>query len=57
MLSEVKVLHSICQKATNACAEFGDVLWVNLLRQRMFLVAVSSNSVYVVVHVHEVIGF
>ncbi len=57
MLSEVKVLHSICQKATNACAEFGDVLWVNLLRQKMFLVAVSSNSVYVVVHVHEVIGF
>jgi len=53
MLSEAKALHSICQKATNACAYSGDVLWTNLLRQKMFSVAVSSDLVCAVMHVHE----
>jgi len=55
MLSEAKALHSICQKATNTNANSGDVFPVNLLRQKMFSVAVSSNLVYAVMHVHEMI--
>jgi len=53
MLSEGKKLHSICQKAANACANSGHVLQSNLLRQKMFSVSVSNNFVCAVMHVHE----
>lgn len=53
MLSEVKALHSTCQKATNTHANSGDVFPVNLLRQKMFSVAISSDLVCAVMHVHE----